>query len=136
VSTFAGAFYELPACRQYPKPIQQPHPPIYFGGESDAAIRRVADLGQGWYPFSLDPDALADRLAVLDLHLARQGRSRGDVQVAICPYLKPADLDLVKRYRDVGADQVILFAFGATPDELRDVLDHLAETIVEPARGL
>jgi len=136
VSTFAGAFYQLPPCRQYPKPIQHPHPPIYFGGESDAAIRRVADLGQGWYPFSLEPDALADRLAVLDRYLARRDRSRGDVQVAVCPYLRPADLDLVKRYREVGADQVILFAFGATPDELRRVLDNLAETIVEPAHGL
>jgi alkanesulfonate monooxygenase SsuD/methylene tetrahydromethanopterin reductase-like flavin-dependent oxidoreductase (luciferase family) len=43
VSAFAGSFYDLPASRQYPKPVQQPHPPIYFGGESDAAMRRVAD---------------------------------------------------------------------------------------------
>jgi probable F420-dependent oxidoreductase len=136
VSTFTGTFYELQACRQYPKPVQQPHPPIYFGGESDAAIKRVADLGQGWYPFSLDPAALAERLAVLERLLARRGRSRRDVQVAVCPYLKPADLDLVQRYRDAGADQVIVFAFAATPDELRGVLDHLAETIVEPARRL
>jgi probable F420-dependent oxidoreductase len=43
VSAFAGSFYDLPASRQYPKPVQQPHPPICFGGESDAAMRRVAD---------------------------------------------------------------------------------------------
>jgi probable F420-dependent oxidoreductase len=136
VSTFSGAFYDLPPCRQYPKPVQHPHPPIYFGGESDAAIRRVADMGQGWYPFSLEPDALRERLAVLDRMLARRGRSRRDVQIAVCPYLKPADLDLVKRYRDLGVDQVILFVFGANPDDLRGALDHLAETIAEPARAL
>ena len=128
--------FDLPASRQYPKPVQQPHPPIYFGGESDAAMRRVADQGQGWYPFSLEPEALADRLVVLDRMLARRGRSRREVQLAVCPYLRPADLELVKRYRDVGADQVVLFAFAATPDELRGVLDHLAESIVEPARSL
>jgi len=136
VSTFAGAFYDLPASRQYPKPVQQPHPPIYFGGESDAALRRVADQGQGWYPFSLEPEVLADRLVVLDRMLARRGRSRREVQLAVCPYLRPADLDLVKRYRDVGVDQVVLIAFAATPDELRGVLDRLAESIVEPARSL
>ena len=136
VSAFAGSFYDLPASRQYPKPVQQPHPPIYFGGESDAALRRVADQGQGWYPFSLEPEALADRLVVLDRMLARRGRSRREVQLAVCPYLRPADLDLVKRYRDVGVDQVVLIAFAATPDELRGVLDHLAESIVEPARSL
>jgi len=136
VSAFAGAFYDLPAPRQYPKPVQQPHPPIYFGGETDAALRRVADQGQGWYPFSLEPEVLADRLVVLDRMLARRGRSRREVQLAVCPYLRPADLDLVKRYRDLGVDQVVLFAFAATPDELRGVLDHLAESIVEPARSL
>src|SRR5262245_2184968 len=62
VSEYHGEFYDLPACRQYPKPIQRPHPPIHFGGESDAALRRVADLGQGWYPFNLEPEALASRL--------------------------------------------------------------------------
>ena len=99
-------------------------------------MRRVADQGQGWYPFSLEPEVLADRLVVLDRMLARRGRSRREVQLAVCPYLRPADLDLVKRYRDVGVDQVVLIAFAATPDELRGVLDRLAESIVEPARSL
>ena len=54
---YGGEFYSLAPCRQYPKPIQQPHPPIHFGGESDAALKRVADLGQGWFGFSIDPDA-------------------------------------------------------------------------------
>jgi hypothetical protein len=57
------------------------------------------------YPFSLEPEALADRLVVLDRMLARRGRSRREVQLVVCPYLRPADLDLVKRYRDLGVDQ-------------------------------
>ena len=47
----------LPPCRMYPKPVQQPHPPIHVGGESDAAMRRVARHGQGWYSFNRLPDA-------------------------------------------------------------------------------
>jgi probable F420-dependent oxidoreductase len=39
VSEHHGEFYDLPACRQYPKPVQQPHPPIHVGGESDPALR-------------------------------------------------------------------------------------------------
>ena len=54
VSEYKDEFYELPACRMYPKPVQRPHPPLHFGGESDAALRRVADLGQGWYGFNRD----------------------------------------------------------------------------------
>ena len=63
VSEYADEFYELPACRAYPKPVQQPHPPIHFGGESEAALRRVADVGQGWYGFNVEPEELADRLS-------------------------------------------------------------------------
>jgi probable F420-dependent oxidoreductase len=129
VSEYAGRFYRLPACRQYPKPVQQPHPPIWFGGESDAALRRVADLGQGWYPFSIEPDVLAGRLRDLERLLTERGRKRADIQVNVCPYLRPADLDLVRRYRDAGADQVTLLAFGSEPEKL---LDEIAETILVP----
>src|SRR6188508_2371184 len=41
-SAFKGEFYDLRECRMYPKPVQTPHPPIHVGGETDAALRRVA----------------------------------------------------------------------------------------------
>src|SRR5262245_14727152 len=135
VSQYEGEFYFLPACRQYPKPVQQPHPPIYFGGESDPALKRVADLGQGWFPFSIGPAELAARMKDLSKLLAARGRTRSDIRVVICPYMNAADLDLVKRYRDAGADQVVLMAF-ASRENLPATLGRLAETIVEPARGL
>ena len=88
VSAFAGEFYELPACREYPKPVQQPHPPIYFGGESEAALRRVADVGQGWYPFSLEPEELAERLVVLD-QLPGEGRRGATCRSSSAPTCDP-----------------------------------------------
>lgn len=133
ISEFHGEFYDLPACRQYPKPIQQPHPPIHFGGESDAALRRVADIGQGWYGFSVEPEAVPERIAFLESLLAERGRKREDVFVSICPYLLGQDPDKVKRYADAGIDQLIVMAFAPTPDALVQSLDSLAENIVEPA---
>ena len=85
VSSYAGAFYTLPGCLQNPKPVQKPHPPLFFGGESDAALRRVAQLGQGWFGFGLSPDDLAAHLERLDALLAREGRKRSDVQVQVAP---------------------------------------------------
>jgi probable F420-dependent oxidoreductase len=136
VSAYQDTFYDLAACRQYPKPVQRPHPPIHFGGESAPALRRVADLGQGWYPFNLDAGELATRLRQLDLLLAERQRSRRDITVSVCPYLRPINFDGVQRYRDVGVDQVILLFFAASIDELRGGLEALAKTMVEPAKRL
>ena len=136
VSQYEGEFYSLPPCRQFPKPIQQPHPPIHFGGETDAALKRVADVGQGWFGFNIDPAATAERLKALDRLLAARGRTRRDLQISIGPYMHRVDLDMVKRYRDAGVDQVIVMAIAVTPDDLRATLDHLAESIVEPAKQL
>ncbi len=136
VSQHEGEFYQLPPCRQFPKPIQKPHPPIHFGGESDAALRRVADIGQGWHPFDLDPEELRARLAKLESLLAERGRSREEIQVSVCAYLQPLDLDRAKRYRDAGADQVTTLVARANPDKLQQRLDMLLRELVEPARAL
>jgi probable F420-dependent oxidoreductase len=136
VSEYRGEFYTIEALRQYPKPIQKPHPPIHFGGESNAALRRVAAIGQGWYGFNLLPDDVPSHLARLDAFLAERGRKRSEIQISISPYMKPADLDAVKRYRDAGVEQVIFLAFGGNRDGLLARLDDLAKTIVEPARTL
>ncbi len=136
VSEFKDEFYELPACRAYPKPVQTPHPPFHFGGESDAALRRVADLGQGWYGFNLDPEALAERVGKLEELLAHRGRSLSEIQISVAPYLKPADADWLRRYQAAGADRVILNAFAFDKDALVAHLEDLATRFLEPAGRL
>ena len=39
-----------------PKPVQKPHPPLWIGGESPAALRRVIALGDAWYPLGANPE--------------------------------------------------------------------------------
>jgi len=136
VSEYEDEFYDLRPCRQYPKPVQSPHPPLHFGGESGAALRRVADLGQGWYGFNLDPDGFAKHLGELDALLETRGRSREELVISVSPYFQGCDLDRLKAYRDAGADQVILFAFAQDADGLRGTIEGLAESLVEPARDL
>ena len=55
-----------------PKPVQKPHPPLWIGGESKAALRRTARLGDGWFPAANNPkfridssESLSTRLNVL-----------------------------------------------------------------------
>jgi len=135
VSEYDGDLYRLPACRHYPKPVQVPHPPIHFGGESDAALRRVADLGQGWYGFNLTPEEVPGRLAFLDELLAARSRRREEITVSICPYLRSVDDGAVERYAEAGVDQLIVLAFAVDSDALERRLDELATEVLAPAAG-
>ena len=49
--TFQGTGYQALGNRILPRAVQQPHPPLWIGGNSKRAIRRAAELGDAWYPF-------------------------------------------------------------------------------------
>ena len=53
-----------------PKPVQRPHPPIYIGGESDAALRRAARYGDGWHAYTVSVEDLPVRLEAIFSHPA------------------------------------------------------------------
>ena len=89
-SAYDGEFYSLNPCAMFPKPVQQPHPPIHIGGESDAALRRTARAGQGWHTFNRTPEDLAEPLATLDRLLADEGRTRSDITHHRLPVLPAA----------------------------------------------
>jgi probable F420-dependent oxidoreductase len=135
VSSFDGEHYSLRECRMYPKPVQRPHPPIHVGGETDAAMRRVARHGQGWYSFNRLPDDLDEPLGRLDGHLAAEGRSRDDIQLTVCPYFNPVDAAAIEGYRERGVDRLVVVCLGFDVDGLRTQLDQLATTVLQPARG-
>lgn len=52
---FAGQFYHFKGLRCLPQPVQKPHPPLWIGGHSRPALRRVAKYGDGWHPVGANP---------------------------------------------------------------------------------
>ena len=126
VSSYEGELASLRECRMYPKPVQTPHPPIHVGGISDAALRRVARLGQGWFSWSQLPHELADPLARLDGFLADEGRSRDDVVITACPYFNPCTPELVEQYAEAGVDRLVVLALAFTVEMIHEQLDALA----------
>jgi probable F420-dependent oxidoreductase len=68
-ATFRGEFYRFESLRCLPQPVQKPHPPIWIGGHSAPALRRVARHGDGWHPVGANaavPLRPADLRASLD----------------------------------------------------------------------
>jgi probable F420-dependent oxidoreductase len=136
VSSYQGEHYTMPPCRMYPKPVQQPNPPIYFGGETDPALRRVATLGNGWIGFNHPPDSAGASIERLERFLVEAGRSRSDVDVTVGTYLQPVQPSHLPAYRDAGVDQLVLSAFGADAAGIATAIGKLGDEYVDAASRL
>jgi probable F420-dependent oxidoreductase len=72
--SFSGKFFSFTDMFVNPKPLQQPHPPIWIGGTSDAALRRAARFAAIWQPTPLPLAHLVERQAALRKACAALGR--------------------------------------------------------------
>jgi len=83
VASYEGTLARLLPVRSGPKPRQRPHPPIWVAGNSAAARRRAARLGQGWHAIDLSPEELAPLVVYLRQRVHAAGRQPGEVSVTL-----------------------------------------------------
>lgn len=132
------------------EPVQRPHPPVWIGGNSAAARRRVTRFGRGWCPVIADPrmsDAIrtpaidgvdAFGAAVDDLgdRLERAGRSLSEIEIQVeAPEVELDDAASVARWhrevdrlREAGATSLCVHADArslAASEEFIDGYRHL-----------
>lgn len=134
---FKGEFCSFPKVRMYPKPVQKPHPPIIFGGESTPALKRVAEVGDGWFGVNVSVEDAQAKIARIKQYAQAAGRGAVKFSFAASPGLGlPIELDMIKRYRDVGVDQVIVGAIPSDAKGLKAEIERLAEKLVVPSAKL
>lgn len=73
--SFSGRFFSFADMHVDPKPVRQPHPPLWIGGTSDAALRRAARFAAVWQPTPLPIDQLVERRAALAKACEAAGRA-------------------------------------------------------------
>jgi probable F420-dependent oxidoreductase len=107
VASFAGEFVSFSRVRVNPKPVRNRRVPVVFGGNSDAALRRVATVGDGWYGFNLcGVDAVRERMARLNELCREAGRDRADVRVAVA--MESPQPDDLPGLTDAGVSELVL----------------------------
>jgi probable F420-dependent oxidoreductase len=86
--SFEGKYCQVSNISFLPKPVQKPHPPIWVGGESRRAMRRTAELGNGWYPIASnpqfpmgEPEQLAAGLKRLAGYAKEVGRDPAEIEI-------------------------------------------------------
>jgi probable F420-dependent oxidoreductase len=141
---FEGRGFHARGNTMLPRPAQQPHPPVWVGGNSRQAIRRAVELGEGWVPFpntrAMAPHTrtatietradLAERIGYAREHANAIGRS---APLDICFSLGGEGDEEVPGRDALGAEVESLAALGVTwlavgfPGETRaEYLDAVA----------
>lgn len=122
---FAGETVSINNAQFNPKPVQGPHPPIFVGGESAPALRRVARFADGWYGYGVAPDQVASHLERMDGYLDAAGRTRDEIKIYVAPNQLRVDPDIAAAYAEAGVEQLILPLFARSLDELDSRLEKL-----------
>jgi probable F420-dependent oxidoreductase len=136
---YQGEFVKFQGAISYPKPKAGSRLPVLVGGQSDAALKRAADYGDGWCGFNLTPDETAAAVKrIRELRVAN-GRSSQPFEFSMAP-VKTATPDDLKRYREAGIDELYLTPVFQQPfkdeKELVHLLEDTARKWVEPAARL
>jgi probable F420-dependent oxidoreductase len=83
-----GRFYGFEEVVCQPRPVQRPGPPIWVGGHSNPALRRVARFGDGWHPVGataaspLPPEEMRQKLGTIERLMQAEGRDFSKLQVS------------------------------------------------------
>lgn len=136
---FEGKFHRFAPLGFNPKPVQQPHPPIIFGGETAAALRRAAELGDGWIGVAHTPQSVQPILTALREHGSKAGRDLRDFEITVAPQPgMTVDAAAVRAFADAGVHRLIVFSPGFVPrsrieSDLFPHLERFAESVMASA---
>jgi probable F420-dependent oxidoreductase len=124
---YHGDIVDFPPMQTWPKPVQQPYPPVIVGGAFPWAARRAIRYGDGWIPLA-GGARYGDPLDYLPrFHRMAEEAGRDPQSLAVTVGGAPEDPDLLKRYRDLGVARVNFPVPPARREEILPVLDRLAD---------
>ena len=133
-SSFEGRYYQLRGATYGPRPVQQPHPPIWVGAGGERLmlplVARHADMWHGFGP----PAELARKSALIDEHARRAGRDPASIGRSTQLSLSEP-WDEVRRRVDELADAGFSYLVASWPREGRGRVEELAATLLPELRS-
>ena len=128
-TAFDGRFYKWPAIESNPKPIQPRGVPIVVGGHTEAAARRAARLGNGFFPARGDRDTLTRLFGALREECAKIGRKAEEIELTSGVPGK-TDVDAARRYEDMGVRRLTIGPSGLDEDSIRRGLEDFGNQVI------
>ena len=122
VVSHRGDFYEFGPVMFEPKPVQQPHPPIHVGGESEAALRRAARDCDGWLGLHHTLESVAEPIARLAALRKEYGRESEPFEIIVGASIESRDD--IKRWEDAGVTRVTTAPWRRSPEAIEGMRRH------------
>jgi probable F420-dependent oxidoreductase len=150
-ASYDGRHHSIRDMEFLPKPAQRPHPPVWIGGRSDAAMRRAARFGDAWHPSHLTGAELRERIPALRAECERAGRAPEEVGVTTRRRLlrdgtaEESERDRVLQggadgiaatiaeLEEIGVTHLVVELPGATEQELLENLDWFGAEVLARA---
>ena len=117
---YHGEFVNFDPMMAWPKPLQKPYPPVIVGGAFPQGARRAIRYGDGWIPLTgqgLDLPGLT----------AEAGRDPATIPLSL--FAVPEEVDILKRYRDLGISRVVVSLASEDAGKTLPILDRWSEII-------
>jgi probable F420-dependent oxidoreductase len=125
-SEFHGKFVNFDKMKAFPKPYQQPHPPIIMGGAGEKAIECAAQLCDGWAPWCMEWGKVQEAILELKKQAVANGRDPNSLEVSLFEKSIP-DKKAIEEMEAAGVKRLILTIYGQTREQALPTLDLLAK---------
>jgi probable F420-dependent oxidoreductase len=126
VAEFHGRYVDFDPMWQWPKPVQQPHPPVLVAGNGPGTLDRVVEYGDGWMPI---PGRGQLPVAEGTAKLRELAAERGRQPIPVSVFGARPDPEVIEHYGEVGVERCLLPVPPAPAGEVLAVLDRYAELI-------
>ena len=126
VAEYHGKFVDFEPVWAWPKPVQKPHPPVYFGGESGYTLQRIVEIGDGWFPRGrAGADIVLKGMADLKARATKAGRDPKSLAVSVfAARTDPADL---AKLAEGGVTRAIFLLPSEGRDKVLPLLDQYSK---------
>ena len=132
--TFHGRFCQIEEVGFAPKPVQKPHPPLWVGGDAEAALKRAGRLGDAWHAIHYPPPQLAEMYARVQGYAKEAGRDPNAVGLTLRIQLSAtedakATVERLREYQDVGVSHIAFEMWAGSQDQFRQALERIAREV-------
>ena len=123
---YHGEHVDFDPLWSWPKPLQQPHPPVLVGGLGEKVLDRVVAFGEEWMPNRVEsPEKLGERIA----ELQRRAEAAGRGQIPVTVFGAKPEVRALDRLRDAGVHRSLFYLTPEEPDAVERRVDELAPLV-------